>query len=331
MATLNGNVLTLLDHAKRSDPNGSAATIVELLMQTNEMLDDMVYVEGNLPTGTRITQRTGLPQVYWRTINQGVPPSKSRTAQVDEHAGMLEAWSEVDVELYKLNGQRDSFRLSEGKAFIEAMNQEMQSTMLYGNAGLSPEEFTGIAPRFSDTTAGNGDNIIDAQGMGMDLTSIYLIAWGEETVHGIYPQGSTAGLQHNDYGEVTVEVTNGIGGSRMRALQEMWQWKSGIAVRDWRYIVRIANIDISDLGGMTPADLITLMEEAVMRLPNRLGRPVFYMNRTVQRYLRKQVREQVGAGGGLTFDNYMGKRVLMFGDVPVRMVDAILNTEDAAV
>lgn len=327
MATLNANALTLLDHAKRSDPNGSAAAIVELLMQTNEMLDDMVYVEGNMPTGTRITQRTGLPAVYWRTINQGVPPSKSKTAQVDEHAGMLEAWSEVDVELYNLNGQRNSFRLSEGKAFVEAMNQEMQSTLLYGNAGLSPAEFTGIAPRFSDTSAGNGDNIIDAQGSGMDLTSIYLVAWGEETVHGIYPAGSTAGLQHRDFGEQTVEVTAGIAGNRMRALQEMWQWKNGIAVKDWRYIVRIANIDISDLSGMTPADLVFFMADAVMRLPNRLGRPVFYMNRTIARFLTHQVREAVGQTT-LTYENFAGKRILMFGDVPIRLVDAILNTED---
>jgi len=328
MATLNANALTLMDHAKRIDPNGNTSVIVELLQQTNEMLDDQVFVEGNLPTGHRSTQRTGLPTVYWRTINQGVPPSKSTTAQVDDHAGMLEAWSEVDIELLKLNGNRDSFRLSEGKAFIEAMNQEMQSTLLYGNAALSPAEFTGIAARYSLTTAGNGRNIIDAQGTGMDLTSIYLVAWGEETVHGIFPQGSMAGLQHNDYGEQTVEVTSGLAGSRMRAMQEMWQWKSGICVRDWRYIVRIANIDISDLSGMSAADLVDLLEDAVETLPNRLGRPVLYMNRTIRRFLRKQVRIAVGSGGGLTFENYEGKRVLMFGDVPIRTVDAILNTED---
>ena len=122
-ATLSTGALTLLDWAKRLDPDGKVPTIVEMLGQTNEILEDMVFREGNLPTGHRTTIRTGLPVVYWRMLNQGVPPSKSTTAQVDEQAGMLEAWSEVDKDLALLNGNVSAFRLSEAKAFLEAMNQ----------------------------------------------------------------------------------------------------------------------------------------------------------------------------------------------------------------
>ena len=39
---------------------------------------------------------------------------------------------------------------------------------------------------------------------------------------------------------------------RMRALQERWQWKAGIALKDWRYVVRICNIDVSNLAGGSP-------------------------------------------------------------------------------
>ena len=127
MAVLASNVLTLADWAKRLDPDGKVPTIVELLKKTNPILDDMMFMEGNLPTGHRTTVRTGLPDVFWRLINAGVPPSKSTTAQIDEHAGILEAWSEVDVELAKLNNNVAQFRLSEASAFIEAMNQEMAS------------------------------------------------------------------------------------------------------------------------------------------------------------------------------------------------------------
>ena len=325
--TLGTGSLTLLDWAKRLDPDGKVPTIVELLGQSNPLLDDMQWQEGNLPTGHRTTVRTGLPAVAWRLINQGVTPSKSKTAQIDEQAGMLEAWSEVDKDLALLNGNTSAFRLSEAKAFIEAMNQEMAQTIFYGNGGLAPEEFTGIAPRYSSSSAGNGDNVIKAGGAGADNTSIYLVAWGENTVHGIFPKGSKAGLIHEDYGEVTVEVTAGIAGTRMRALQERFQWKAGIAVKDWRYVVRICNIDVSDLAGGSPPDLIDFMEQAIETLPNELGKPVFYMNRRVSRYLRKQVRADVSNGGGLTMENFEGKRILMFGDVPIRRTDAILNTE----
>jgi hypothetical protein len=328
--TIGATVLTLIDWAKRLDPNGKVDKVVELLAQTNEMLPDMLWKEGNLPTGHRVTVRTGLPSVFWRLLNQGVTPSKSTTAQIDEATGMLEAWSEVDKDLAELNGNVSSFRLSEAKAFLEAMNQEMQSTILYGNGGLAPEEFTGLAVRYSDLTAESGENIIDAGGATdhPDLTSIWLIAWGEETVFGLFPKGSQAGLKHNDYGETTVEVTAGVAGSRMRAYQERYQWKAGLCVKDWRYVVRIANLDISDLSTSTPPDLIDFMEHAEELIPNQLGRKVFYMNRTVRRHLRKQMRQDVANGGGLTYENVAGKKALMFGDTPIRIVDAILNTEE---
>jgi hypothetical protein len=319
--------LTLADWAKRLDPDGTVPTIVELLKQTNEVLEDMSFVEGNLPTGHRTTVRTGLPAVAWRLLNQGITPSKSTTAQIDEQCGMLEAWSEVDKDLALLNGNVSAFRMSESRAFIESMNQEMIQTLFYGNAGLAPEEFTGLSVRYSTTTGSpaNADNIIKAGGTGGDNTSIWLICWDDQTVSGIFPKGSKAGLIHDDYGEVTVEMTAGLPGSRMRAYQERWQWKAGIALKDWRYVVRIANIDVSDLSLTTPPDLLSFMEWALEIPPTQLGRRAFYMNRTVARFLRKQERQAVWQRQCNLRERR--RRVLMFGEVPVRRVDQLLSNE----
>jgi hypothetical protein len=324
MAALSTAALTLADWAKRLDPDGRVPDIVELLSQTNEILADMLWREGNLPTGHRTTVRTGLPTVAWRLINNGITPSKSTTAQIDEQCGMLEAWCEVDKDLAILNGNVGAFRLSEARAFLEAMNQEMASTLFYGNSGAAPEEFTGLAPRYSSTTAGNGSNVILAGGVQSDNTSAWLVAWDAETVSGIFPKGSKAGLIHEDYGEVTVETTAGIGGQRMRALQERWQWKAGIALKDWRFVARIANIDISSID---TTELIDFMEQAEETIPNQMGKRVWYMNRRVRRALRKRYREDVTSGGGLTYDNAGGMPVLRFGTTPVRIVDALVNTE----
>jgi hypothetical protein len=327
MPTLGTGNLTLLDEAKRTDPDGKIAAIVELLMQTNEILDDMQWIEGNLPTGHRTTVRTGLPQVFWRLLNQGVQPSKSTTAQIDEQAGMLEAWCEVDVDLLALNGNTGATRLSEARAFIEAMNQEMAGTLFYGNGGVAPEEFTGLSVRYSSTTAPNGDNVIKAGGTQADNTSIWLVAWDPDTICGIFPKGSTAGLVHKDYGETTVEMVAGLPGSRMRAMQERWQWKAGLCVRDWRYAVRICNIDLSDLETATSSVIIDAMERAIETLPSRIGQRVFYMNRTVKRLLRRLVRIEVKAGGGLTYENVAGKTLLTFDGIPCRTVDQLTNIE----
>jgi len=324
MATLNANALTLADWAKRLDPDGKVSSIVELLSQTNEILSDMLFVEGNLPTGHRTTVRTGLPTVAWRLLNQGVQPSKSTTAQIDEACGMMEAWSEVDVELAKLNGNVAAFRLSEAQAFIEAMNQEMASTLFYGNSGTAPEEFTGLSARYSSLSAANGQNIVSAGGSQSDNSSIYLICWGSQTVHGIFPKGSKAGLDHKDHGEVTVETSAGIAGTRMRAFQDQWTWKCGVALRDWRYVVRIANIDISS----DNADYIDLMTKAYHRIPAMgMGKCAFYMNRTIRQRLDLLRRADITTGGGLNYENVDGKYVPHFRGIPIRVCDALLETE----
>lgn len=332
MSALGTSTYTLTDWAKGLNPDGSVAQVVEMLNKNNELTADMPFFEGNLPTGTRTTIRTGLPDVYWRLINQGTLPSKSTKVQVDEQCGMLEAWSEVDVELVKLNGNSAAFRMSEAKAFIEAMKQEMSYTLMYGNSSTDPEEINGFAVRYSDLSATNAQNIVDFGGSGAaGQTSVWLIAWGQETVHGIVPKGSSAGLEHDDYGEQTVTVTTGIGGRRMRALQERFGWKTGLVVKNWQYVVRGANVDVSDLNGMSPPDLIEGLENMIELLPDSAGTPVFYANRTFRKYLRRQVREAVGAAGGLTFDNVAGRRVMFWDEIPMRRLDTLLNTEDEVV
>lgn len=329
MSTLGTNVLTLADWAKRLDPDGKIAKIVEMMSQTNDILQDMLFKEGNLPTGDRTTIRTGLPSVYWRLLNQGVAPSKSTSAQVDEACAILEAWSEVDVALANLGGNAAAFRLSEASAFIEAMGQELASTTFYG-AASSPEEFVGLSARYSSLSAANGSNILNAGGSDQaNSSSIWLIVWGEQTLHGIFPKGSKAGIDHKDHGEVTVDNAGGVTGAKMRAYQDQFIANTGLVVKDWRYAVRIANIDISNLvAKSSAADLIELMIKAMKRIPAfGAGRAAFYMNRTCEEMLDIQRRDDVQSGGQLKYEDVDGKAVMSFRGVPVRRCDALLETE----
>ena len=335
MATLSTNNLTLADWAKRTDPEGRVPVVAELLSQTNEVLEDCVFKEGNLPTGDRVVIRTGLPSVYWRALNQGIPSSKSTTAQVDEACGILEARSEVDKDLAMLNGNTAQFRLSEDVAFLEAMNQTQATTLFYGNPATDPKQFLGLATRYSSSTAGNGQNVLKAGGSGSDNTSIYLVVWGDNTVYCPFPKGSAAGLRHEDLGEQTVYNSDG---TRLQAYATRYQWKNGLVVKDWRYVVRICNIDVSDLmtqsGTQEAGDataIIKLMSRALYRIPNMaMGRAAFYMNRTVHSGLaiaaldKSQYVLKVNEGLSQFGTPYSW---LTFQGVPLRKVDAILNTE----
>lgn len=321
--------LTLADWAKRQDPDGKVATVIELLSQTNEILDDMGFMEANQATSHRTTVRTGLPAVFWRLLNKGVQPTKSTSAQVDEGMGMLEAWSEVDKDLAELNGDVNAFRLSEGMAFVEGMNIEMASKLFYGNSSVNPEQFNGLAIRYSSLTAANAQNIIDAGGTGSDNSSIYLVCWSPNTVFGIFPKGSKAGLTHEDEGVVTIENVGGVQGARMKGYRECWQWKVGLALRDWRYAVRICNIDISNLvSGVGAANITRQMIKATHRIQNlKAGKCAFYMNRSLVQYLDIERLAGVQAGGGITFENVDGKLIYAFRGIPIRVCDALLETE----
>ena len=335
MATLSTGALTLADWAKRQDPEGRVPVVAELLSQSNEVLEDAVFMEGNLPTGHRVVIRTGLPTVYWRAINQGIPTSKSTTAQVDEACGMLEAYSEVDKDLAELNGNTSQFRLSEDTAFLESMNQTQTTTMFYGNPNTDPKQYLGLAARYSSLSGGNAQNIISAGGASTDNTSVYLVVWGENTVFCPFPKGSKAGLVHEDLGLNTVWDSTG---ARYQAYRTHYQWKNGLVVKDWRYVVRICNIDVSDLIGQTGTQaasastaLIKLMARALYRIPNMaMGRAAFYMNRTVHSGLALAAMDKsqyvLKVEDGLTQFGQPSNWISFLG-VPLRRVDALLNNE----
>lgn len=345
MAALPTTNLTLADWAKRRDPDGSIAVIANLLSQTNEILTDMVVKEGNLPTGHQVSVATGLPAVYWRSVNEGIPPSKATTAQVTEALSILEARSEVDIDVAKLNDDVAGLRLSEARMFIEAMNQQQARTIFYGNPASDPKEYLGLTYRYNNTAAGNAQNLVDAGGAsGNTNASVWLVNWGDETVFSIFPKGSAAGLIHEDLGIETIYQQSSAGtgagepSRRMRAYVDWFQWKHGLVVKDWRHAVRIHSIEVSDLGALTNeaaptvfTNLLHQMAKAVYRIPNmEMGRAAFYMNRTVHSGLSRLAMEKsqsvLGINQGLS--QFGTPRTYMdFLGIPIRRCDILLNTE----
>lgn len=334
MATLATTVSTYADVAKRLDQTGKIGGIVEILNRTNAVLDDMLTMEANDGTGHKTTVRTGIPQAAWRLLNYGVPRVKTRTAAVRDTTGMLEVYAEIDKDLADLSGDSKAYRLSEAAGIMEGMSQQMAETVFYGNTAINPERFLGIAPRYADglvSRAASGANVFDMGGVdATSNTSAYLVTWGDTSTHAIYPKGSQAGLRHRDLGEVTLE--DGAGG-QYQGYRDHFKWDIGLTVRDWRANARVANIDTDQLTDATYLKkLVKTMIEASEALPianedtnSNGGRRVWYVNKTVRSALRWAILEKIA--NNLTWENWMGKRVVMFDGLPVRRVDAILNTE----
>ena len=331
-----GELPNLVNVTKRLDPDGSIARIAELLQQFNPIIEDVPLIEGNLPTGHRTTVRADLPVPTWRKLNYGVRPTKSATAQVDDTIGMLEDYSEVDKDLAMLNGNTAEFRLSEDTPHLESMSNTMATTLIYGDTDVNPERFLGLSPRYDvlGTPADKPDaqlqsdylkHVISAGGVSADVqTSVWYIVWGENSVHGIYPKGSMAGLQANDLGEVTLFDNDG---GRFQGYRTHYQWKMGLCVRDWRYIVRIANVELGLMDSeAAQKTLYQAMIKAKYTVPQTAsGRGIFYASPAVQAMLDIAAVEKSNAALG--YSNVFGKDVLSFRGTPIKAVSAILETE----
>lgn len=332
MATLSTGYLTLADVTKRTTPDGKVTPIAELLSQRNDILEDIVWRPTNNGSSHIEAIRTGLPDVYFRAYNAGVPSSKSTTAQVTEPCAMLEARSYIDAKLLQLNDNSAAYRLSEETPFMESMSQKLTDTVFNGNIGTDPKSFTGLATRYSSTTAGNGNNVILAGGAGSDNASIYLVGWSEQTVFCTYPKGSKGGLQTRDLGEETVKDSSN---NDYQAVRSLFQWDAGLVVKDWRFVSRIANIDVSDWIGVTgtqafsaATNVLKLMTRALARIPSRDGvRLAFYANRSVGEGLMIQAldRSSNGVLGITPSITQFGQQVdqLKFMGVPIRIVDKL--------
>jgi hypothetical protein len=342
--------LSLMDAARRVDPDGEIDTIAELLSQANEFFQDMTWTESNLDTGHKSTVRTGLPSGTWRLAYAGVPYARSTTAQVTDTLGFLAAYSQIDKRVAELGGKVAQIRLTEDSAFLEGMSQQMATTFWYGNSATAPSQFTGFSPRYNTITtanAANAQNCINGGGTASSNASLWMVGWGDMTNFGIYPKGTKAGLVFEDRGDIVpgYDASN----NPFPAYTSYFEWNAGLVTKDWRYAVRICNLDTTTaavgLFGTTPPDLFLLMSKAVVRFPTLTKRasgitetdapdepapginPAFYCNRTVRESLDIQAIRDKNVL--LKPTEYAGQPVVEFRGIPIRVVDALLNTESA--
>ena len=340
--------LTLADIGRGVDPDGKISDMAELLSQCNEMIDDMPMVQANGLTTHVTTVRTALPKGTYIRYYQGTPYTASNMAQVEFGMSLLRDYSQVDKELCKLGGQESARREKEDVAHMEGLSQQQSTTLCYGNTWTTPEQFTGFSPYFntvSQSTAQNAVNVFDCGGVNSSNASIWLIGWGERTCFGIFPKGSKAGLIMEDKGDIRPGFDSN--GYEFEAYTTYFRWEAGLVVKDWRYVIRLANIDTtSSAGGLasgTPPDIFAYLSKAMVRMPTLTKRasnitktdapdevapplnPAIYCNRTVRMYMDIQAIRDKNVL--LSVKEYAGMPVTEFRGIPIRIVDQLLNTE----
>ena len=339
MAVQASGVPTLLDILGQIGPDGKAFKIAEVLTQAEEVLEDVVWVEGNSTDGHKDAVRTSVPTPSFRAFNAGVPLTKAASSAIEESCAMLEDFSHVDRELaMRFPGGMDAYRTQEAVPHMQGMSNKMTQTLFYGNNATNPLEFTGMTPRFNTlqtSLSQAAGQVIDAGGTGSDLRSIWLIGWSPQTVFGIYPKGTEAGLKHEDMtNNQTGKTLYDASGNPFVGFEDHWLWRCGLMVKDWRYVVRIANIDQTalTLTAATGPNLQDLMIQAAELLHSSQGvRAAYYVPRSLRAYFRRQLmaKSNLNLSWGEP-SSISGKRIMMFDEYSVRRTD-VLNTSETRV
>lgn len=333
MALLTASDPTLLDIANMPE-NKDVSEMINLMAQFNPILVDAPAYPCNKGTYHLTTVRTGLPSPTWGKLYKGVPSTKGTRQSVKDTTGFLESAAEVETRLVddvESSMDKASIRFEEAQGHMEALAQEAATAIMYHDSDVDPEKPMGFAPRFNSLSAENGSHIIDGGGTGSDNTSIWMITWDKKACHLIYPKAGKAGIERKDRGIIPKLDSNS---DTYFVYREDFKWHLGLSVRDWRYVVRIANIDVSDLkeDASSGADLVELMTQMYYKHYGRrvnMGKTIIYANTTIVKFLDFQVRNATNKNLFLTLDKTgpNASEVLKFRGIPIHEMDVILSSE----
>jgi hypothetical protein len=328
--------MTLADLAQTFG-NGQEAIriLVNYMSQQTALAEDIMWRPTNKDTDYIFRVENALPAVSFRSINEGVFPTRGSATNITETCSLLESTFVIDKELMEISPDKEIYRLEQAQGHLEAFTQKFAEEVWYGNRAGDARGLQGLSERYSNMAGPAAEQIIDAGGTGTDNASIWIVSHGDRSFHGIYPKNTRAGFEHvagqkqdiSDKFDASTGQT-----STYEGYLDRFKWRFGIALIDWRQVVRIANIDVSALATAgtasdTSADLLLLMTRAANRLNNiSTGKISIYMNRTVKEAWEVQLLKKQNLA--LTFDSATGKIVTGFHGWPIKVDDMLLNAEE---
>lgn len=324
--------VTLNDIQKRLGANNAFQPIIEILKQSNPILEDMPFAEGDLPIGNKTTIRTSLPSPSIRRANRGTAPTKSDVKQVIDQCMYLEDRSCVDTLLLKGKPNPEAYRASEDDAHVEGMGQFVAKCFIYGDLTdpAYTDTFNGLLVRYPVEEGDKGTRGYQVISAGTKNTkghntSAVIVDWGDRKVTGIFPKGMTAGLNTKDLGESDVYDSDG---NPFRAVQTLYSWQVGLAVQNVRSVAAIRNIDVDALSAFT-ADQEAKFMNKIIFAKNRIQlpkSPIMYVGDTLYSYLETFLLNK----NNVHVTREMRENeppLLRFSGIPVKKMDCMTDTE----
>jgi hypothetical protein len=328
MTTLAHDVPNILDISTRYTSDGKPLPIAKILTKRKPVFKNIPWQEANTTNGHKISVETELPTAVLRKLNQGVKPSTGRANTITEATASFASLGQVDKELAELSTNVADFRVQKNGRHIEAIGQAFEDQFFNGSA-ITPGGFVGLKERYNSLSGVLTRQVINCAGTGSDLTSMFIVGWGEESVSGIYAKGTKAGIQHTDYGDLLVDDGNG---GKYPALQDWFALNCGIMVQEPRNIVRVCNIDQDALKAVPVPGTDLILVNELIKATHRIEyldmvNAVIYVNRDIHEWLDLQASNRTILA--LKHAELDGKMVVMFRGIPIERTDSLGWNEDA--
>lgn len=322
MSTYNLSLeFTFAELAKLFDAQGRPMMPVAVIAKAVPELMDIPWIEANEKIKHRVLQLNSLPAGKSRVYGRGVTPSVSSTEVNIEVIEMLEDRSVIDEDQAAHSGNIAHVRSVQDRAFLTGLGETLGSRMFYGNHSTDPLQMTGLLPRMATASA----TVIDNGGSGSDCTSIVMVQWGPEKVHGIYPTGTQAGVYAEDKGLQKIIDATGGAGAAFYAWESQFKLQPGLVVNDPRNIAAVRSIEVSGADFLFDFEAII---EAQVQMRNGGKDAIAYCGRKV--YAQILIAALNKENNNLTMANVFGDGMMpTLNGMPVRMTESIVDTEDA--
>lgn len=291
---------------------------------------------------SNIAVRTdSLPVASTRRWNEGIKATTSKNTPLNDPIALFEDYSEVDKDLWEIQNDPNMWRADQDMNHVEALFQLMESNLFYGSLATNPGGFNGLATRFNNLESyPNGDqswqpNVWSGGATTGNVTSAWMIEFGDDSVYGIYPPNTPAGLSVRDLGEITKELASGtgaVGNNYMyQVLRTMLRWYLGIQVADERCVQRICNINPTALSSNNFDENIFIEAKNWLPRAGESSGTVILVNRALKTQIDiRAVSQKINTYFTPPSDNSMdvfGKAVTKFQNIPIYVAEKILSTE----
>jgi hypothetical protein len=195
----NSGEYTIANVITANDPTGGLKTIANTLEQTNELLQVMPMLEGNLVGGNITREVTTQFTPGIRVANEGIAASINEDREITDSTAKLEDRIEIDEDILEKVNDPAGYIAEQTRIGAEGFAQKMADLYIHGDPTTAIREFAGLAARY-DALASDYSvytdrdvNVISAGGSGTDNSSIYVLGLGPGRIHGIYPKNTAAG------------------------------------------------------------------------------------------------------------------------------------------